>query len=109
MAHVWGTFGPGMDSGMGELKEELIGKNAKGIVFEIGAGNNTTALPCRNLIFSLFSPESLGLKLALFQRSLYHSDIMLIFILYIVFMFVCIVVTTINLFSIFSSQDTGTQ
>jgi hypothetical protein len=39
MSHVWVAFGPGMDSGMGEMKEELIGKNAKGIVFEIGAGN----------------------------------------------------------------------
>jgi hypothetical protein len=39
MSHVWAFFGPGMDSGMGELKQELLGKNAKGIVFEIGPGN----------------------------------------------------------------------
>jgi hypothetical protein len=60
-----------MDSGMGELKQDLIGKNAKGIVFEIGAGNNnTTHFPhCVMILFSLFTLGP-GLEVGAFSNAL---------------------------------------
>lgn len=38
MAHLWKTFGPGVDSNAKEVKEGLITPNAYGIVLDIGAG-----------------------------------------------------------------------
>lgn len=44
MAHVWKSFGPGLDEGSRAIKEELI-RDARGVVLDIGAGNAYFA-PC---------------------------------------------------------------
>lgn len=38
MAHLWIPFGDGVDENGKAVKEELIPDNARGVVFDIGAG-----------------------------------------------------------------------
>lgn len=38
MAHVWMSFGDGVDANSKDVKENLITPNAEGVVLDIGAG-----------------------------------------------------------------------